>query len=237
MRSVQRLAQSGPFRLPPSLSGRRLAVRRFSSFSPLAEEPKTRKPRAKRSASTKTASQTFNFDDLPTSLPGKDGRVQLPLQTWDARLGTWQSIGNEPSYDLSPSVASKRAARETKEVAEVKTANWYDAEVEKAIDEHRIPDTKLGREIYENMLRFSGCIVLTRVGKFYEVSILTDQVAPLTSDSPTLSRRKRYQSCLVSNAPDGNTKFASLGIRKRLSRNFSTLPVSPTTCSTNFSRS
>lgn len=45
-----------------------------------------------------------------------------------------------------------------------------DEEMEKALDEWKIPDTDLAKHVFRNTKRFPDCIVLTRVGKFYEVS-------------------------------------------------------------------
>ena len=50
------------------------------------------------------------------------------------------------------------------------------AETQRAIDEQRIPSSPLAESVYKNYLRFPGCIVLTRVGKFYEVCCPSDQI-------------------------------------------------------------
>jgi hypothetical protein len=39
-----------------------------------------------------------------------------------------------------------------------------------AVDRGEIPDTPLAEQIYANWTRFPDAILLTRVGKFYEVS-------------------------------------------------------------------
>ena len=43
-------------------------------------------------------------------------------------------------------------------------------QIRQAILENRIPNTDLAVSIFRNVLRFPDCLVLTRVGKFYEVS-------------------------------------------------------------------
>jgi hypothetical protein len=45
-----------------------------------------------------------------------------------------------------------------------------EAQLEIALNEHRIPDSPLAKTIFRNWKRFPDCIVLTRVGKFYEAS-------------------------------------------------------------------
>ena len=37
----------------------------------------------------------------------------------------------------------------------------------------KVPDTDLSRLIYKNWIRFPGCVILYRVGSFYEVSVRT----------------------------------------------------------------
>jgi hypothetical protein len=41
-----------------------------------------------------------------------------------------------------------------------------------AIASGDIPDTALAKQVYLNWKRFPDCVVLTRVGKFYEVSVV-----------------------------------------------------------------
>jgi DNA mismatch repair ATPase MutS len=58
------------------------------------------------------------------------------------------------------------------------------AETQRAMDEQRIPSSPLAESVYKNYLRFPGCIVLTRVGKFYEVCVgLVKTGAGLTCQS------------------------------------------------------
>jgi hypothetical protein len=45
-----------------------------------------------------------------------------------------------------------------------------------AIASGDIPDTALAKQVYLNWKRFPDCVVLTRVGKFYEVSVLRGPV-------------------------------------------------------------
>ncbi|EIW73297.1 hypothetical protein TREMEDRAFT_70943 [Tremella mesenterica DSM 1558] len=68
-----------------------------------------------------------------------------------------------------------------------------------------IPDTPLTREIFFNYKRFPGCIVLTRVGKFYE-----SYFAPAVELSSILSLKlayKRYQ--------DGTWPFSGFPVSQR----------------------
>ncbi len=45
-----------------------------------------------------------------------------------------------------------------------------DPELEAALEEGSIPDSPLARQVFANWKRYPESIVLTRVGKFYEVS-------------------------------------------------------------------
>lgn len=91
--------------------------------------------------------QTIAFDELPTSKIGIDGSAAVPL-------APWKEFRKE-HHAPSPDVLSDEEAL-----------------YKQAIISGDIPDTALAKQVYLNWKRFPDCIVLTRVGKFYEVSSL-----------------------------------------------------------------
>lgn len=68
-------------------------------------------------------------------------------------------------------------------------------------DTRREPRNQLAREILENLARFPQCILLTRVGQFYEVRTVNGFCLLLakSSHSLTLIRRKRLRASFLSN--------------------------------------
>lgn len=81
-----------------------------------------------------------------------------------------------PQRKARKSPKSKAKELEQEQIVRIdRPAGWtptIDDLVEDAICREEIPDTQLLKDIYRNYLRFPDCIVLTRVGKFYEVSQL-----------------------------------------------------------------
>lgn len=85
--------------------------------------------------------------DLPTQLI-VDGEPISPLTPWPF---------NSPTTPASSSDADEDADGE--------------GEYEKAVRDGHVPRTSLAREVWMNMKRYEGDILLTRVGMFYEVSL------------------------------------------------------------------
>ena len=81
--------------------------------------------------------------DLPTQLI-IDGEPISPLTPW-------------PNPSTTPASSSDADADE-------------EGEYEKAVRDGHVPRTSLAREVWMNMKRYEGDILLTRVGMFYEVS-------------------------------------------------------------------
>jgi hypothetical protein len=57
------------------------------------------------------------------------------------------------------------------------------------------PKTDLAIEIYQNLQRFPHCLLLTRVGQFYEVSIMLESIPGTNVHSPIFIKQARFQSC------------------------------------------
>lgn len=100
----------------------------------------------RRANKTKTK-QTFSFDDLPKVRVDSEGKAATPL----APYKEYEKEHHAPSPGVL--VDEEELYREA-----VKTGD--------------IPDTALAKQVYLNWKRFPDCIVLTRVGKFYEVSLV-----------------------------------------------------------------
>ena len=89
--------------------------------------------------------ETFSFDELPKARLDAAGKAATPL-------GPYKEYEKE-HHAPSPGVLSEEE-------------ELY----REAIRTGDIPDTALAKQVYLNWKRFPDCIVLTRVGKFYEVS-------------------------------------------------------------------
>ena len=87
----------------------------------------------------------------------------------------------------------------------------------RAVLNREVPDTPLAKDIYLNYRRFPGCIVLTRVGKFYEVGLTSECVklkaelqsyfAPAVQLSSLLSLKLAYRRYT-----DGNWPFSGFPV-------------------------
>lgn len=107
---------------------------------------------------TKNRTESLDFESLPRTKLHPDGVPIKPLEPWEE----YRKAHQAPSPD----------------VAKNEEVFYRDA-----VASGDIPDTALAKQVYLNWKRFPGCIVLTRVGKFYEVcplkvsssSVLTDQ--------------------------------------------------------------
>lgn len=108
------------------------------------------------------------LSDLPATKLGSNGLPQKPLEAWDER-------DVPPNRSKSPKTV--RAAKARSDGARSPVIPCSKAELEllqDAIRQGVIPDTPLAHEVYLNWKRFPDCILLTRVGKFYEVSSTSD---------------------------------------------------------------
>jgi len=96
---------------------------------------------------SKKKSESIDFEDLPQTKRDPTGTPVKPLEP----LLEYKKPHHAPSVD----------------VAENEEELYKDA-----IASGDIPDTALAKQVYLNWKRFPDCVVLTRVGKFYEVSIV-----------------------------------------------------------------
>ena len=97
------------------------------------------------SLKTKKKTESIDFDALPKSKLDPVGQPVKPLDDWREYKKDHQA----PSAD----------------VAEDEERLYKDA-----VAAGDVPDTALSKQVYLNWKRFPDCIVLTRVGKFYEAS-------------------------------------------------------------------
>jgi hypothetical protein len=104
---------------------------------------------------SKKKTESIDFEALPKT---KRDPAGIPVKPLEPLLG-YKKHHHPPSVD----------------VAEDEERLYRDA-----IASGDIPDTALAKQVYLNWKRFPDCVVLTRVGKFYEVSIL------VTHDSKVL---------------------------------------------------
>ncbi|WVF66211.1 hypothetical protein IAT40_000951 [Kwoniella sp. CBS 6097] len=134
----------------------------------------------------------LSLASLPKAKPGPDGKPLQPLPAWTdhgvvskSRSSPTESKttssspktprqepsaaeqkGEPPAETLTPGLITFQTKIENGEY-DLSLAEEAD-EINKAIKEGIIPDSPLAREIYANWLRYPDCILLTRVGKFYE---------------------------------------------------------------------
>jgi len=94
---------------------------------------------------SKKKSESIDFEALPKTKRDLTGSPVKPLEP----LPEYKKPHHAPSVD----------------VAEDEERLYKDA-----IASGDIPDTALAKQVYLNWKRFPECVVLTRVGKFYEVS-------------------------------------------------------------------
>ncbi|WWC97095.1 hypothetical protein V866_003973 [Kwoniella sp. B9012] len=98
---------------------------------------------------------SFHLSDLPTRKLGEDGQPLPPLGKWREDVVSHANVDNLRNASPQLDTAVLSPAEEQ-------------AEVDRAIAAGTIPSSDLSREVYTNWLRFPDCILLTRVGKFYE---------------------------------------------------------------------
>ncbi|KAL7420828.1 hypothetical protein Q5752_004781 [Cryptotrichosporon argae] len=101
---------------------------------------------------------TVSSSSLPTRLTDALGAPANPL----APLDDYRRRSSAPVRAPAPPLTGVAAP------AAVPTKRELDAEWSVAVKEGTVPDTPLARQVFETWHRFPGCIVLTRVGKFYE---------------------------------------------------------------------
>ncbi|KIM33811.1 hypothetical protein M408DRAFT_85594 [Serendipita vermifera MAFF 305830] len=96
--------------------------------------------------------------DLPETLLSPSGRPLAPLSEWNGGL-----TGRSSKLAAS---TSKPSVEKTKKSRVSRKAKVSDEKG--ALPIERRPDTELALEIYKNLERFPHCLLLTRVGQFYE---------------------------------------------------------------------
>lgn len=94
---------------------------------------------------TKKISESIDYDALPKSKVDAAGERVKPLDEYKEYKKAHQASSVDVAED------EERLYRD-------------------AIASGDIPDTALAKQVYLNWKRFPDCVVLTRVGKFYEVS-------------------------------------------------------------------
>jgi hypothetical protein len=100
-----------------------------------------------RNFKAKRIRESIDFDSLPKTKLDGDGKPLAPLEPYKE----YKKAHHAPSVDY---------ASQEEEV------------YRRAVAEGDVPDTALAKQVYLNWKRFPDCIVLTRVGKFYEVCLL-----------------------------------------------------------------
>jgi len=127
-------------------------------------EPGTKLEEPPKPASKKRATKA----EKATTESGNPKLKPKPKSSKRATKATTELLWDltEPTGDLPEAVLSAHGSLSTRSDAEM-TIN---EQMENALDEWKIPDTDLHKHVFRNMKRFPDCIVLTRVGKFYEVS-------------------------------------------------------------------
>ncbi|WVR03472.1 hypothetical protein IAU60_000463 [Kwoniella sp. DSM 27419] len=152
LRSLIRLRACSPWRPLYSLNVHTSAVVRQS------EEPS--KP-----ATTKPIKSRIARSSLPSAKVDAEGRPVTALDPWDEVDGR---VKPRPSPGTLESVAQKPDPEGQAELSSDLSTADEEAQIAQAIADGTIPDSALSREVYANWLRFPDCILLTRVGKFYE---------------------------------------------------------------------
>jgi hypothetical protein len=93
----------------------------------------------------KKRTESFDFDSLPKSRLDNSGAPVKSLEPWKE----YKKAHHAPSVEV---------------------ADDEESLYREAVAAGDIPDTALAKQVYLNWKRFPDCIVLTRVGKFYEAS-------------------------------------------------------------------
>lgn len=112
------------------------------------------------------------LSDMPAMKLGPDGLPQKALEAWDE---TDISCKRSKSKTIRSSAKTAKAAKAPSDGVTSPVITCSKTEIEylqDAIQQGVIPDTPLAHEVYLNWKRFPDCILLTRVGKFYEVSLV-----------------------------------------------------------------
>ena len=116
----------------------------ISSVRRLFVSPHHRQVKVKFSRKTKARpTESFNFDDLPKEAKKSESTFGLYLSMILNKCDKVE--GSPPPLTV-------------------------DQQFDQAVNEDRVPNTDLAKVVFRNWRRFPDCIVLTRVGKFYEVS-------------------------------------------------------------------
>ncbi|WVQ76288.1 hypothetical protein IAR50_005953 [Cryptococcus sp. DSM 104548] len=106
----------------------------------------------------KSAPVNLELSDLRSTISGVKSE---PLGSWSETSTVSPSRRAKKVLGPNPSEGDQQLAKGTRHVTE-------QDEIHNAIQSGIIPDTALAHEIFLNWKRFPDCILLTRVGKFYE---------------------------------------------------------------------
>ncbi|KAG6831256.1 hypothetical protein H0H92_011766 [Tricholoma furcatifolium] len=124
------------------------ALRSFSVSSSVLSKTQTKK----------------SYADLPSTYIRPDGTVAEPLGEWKSGMETFfpENFGSLDNVKLH--AKKNRAAGKVLSPLEAD----FDSELAEKIDSR--PQTTLAQEILENLRKFPQCLLLTRVGNFYEAN-------------------------------------------------------------------
>ena len=154
-----------------ALRPRSCPICRSPRHRPFSQATVLNRPSA--AVATKPEKVVSQISDLPQWKTASDGSRLQPLDPW---------VESEKRRR-----GKRKADRSVGPDAEVdSSAKTEEAEYHAAITHGTIPDTALAKQVWQNWMRFPDCIVLTRVGKFYEVSL------PFRSRPWLLLRWKSY---------------------------------------------
>ena len=144
VRALQRVSRSGV----PICPRCQLALRQIhTSITPRARAAVAEKP-------SKSSSALF---DLPRFRADSEGNRIEALDPWiEAKRPRRARIRSIPASPSPPEEVDVNPKAEEDDYLS-------------AVVKGEIPDTALAKQVYLNWRRFPDCIILTRVGKFYEV--------------------------------------------------------------------
>ncbi|EJD04012.1 uncharacterized protein FOMMEDRAFT_106414 [Fomitiporia mediterranea MF3/22] len=164
-------------------------TRSYSSLNTDLQPEEQRKPK-RRSRSSKTVKK---YTSLPERLVSANGSAASPLPPWDGGLQSHlpdvlQDASASNAEDNSPHLLyaeenvehekssttrkkrtrKKRSSAESDVSATVSSQEKSDTSFINTLANRRPPRNPLAKEILENLAKFPHCILLTRVGNFYE---------------------------------------------------------------------
>nr|XP_019048677.1 hypothetical protein I302_02450 [Kwoniella bestiolae CBS 10118]OCF27607.1 hypothetical protein I302_02450 [Kwoniella bestiolae CBS 10118] len=141
----------------------------------------------------KRVTTSFNLSALPKRALGEDSQPLPALGKWRDDVGSYGSLDPPQNGEPDPTVLSPAEEQ---------------AAVDEAVKAGTIPDSALSREVYTNWLRFPDCILLTRVGKFYESYF--EPARQLSSILNIKLAQKTYKVAEHTKSPKSKTKAKDL---------------------------